>query len=167
MRASRLVIILSLTAFSLQREAWSKERTATALPRSLMYAYEQTDSLVTVNVYTNLSGGVHGEVVLFRLSPTREVLRKPFTMSKAEFEQVWSTLDAPGIEKHRITPQNIKLDNDYIFQAGNDWWAVRKASPTPVVSALASRLRSHADAVIKSGMTPLPFTRVTPTPRPR
>ena len=81
-----------------------------------------------------------------------------FKMPRQEFEQIWSTLKAPGVEKRLVEGSHNDLTNEYIFRQGNQSYAVKKASSAPAISALASRLRNHADAAMKSGaMTAVPL----------
>jgi hypothetical protein len=70
--AFKLVIIVAVIAFRCGHISLE----AKDPPRSLMYGYDQSDSIVTVNVYTTLSGAVQGEVLVARFNPSREVLRK-------------------------------------------------------------------------------------------
>jgi hypothetical protein len=156
----RLAIILILGVFACgEIHLDAKEKKIPS--RSLTYAYELTDSVITVNVYETATGAVQGEVMFARFIPSQEVSRKSITMSKGEFEKIWSAFNAPGVQKRRVsTSSKMQLNNNYIFVVGDEFWAVSKSSSSPEMSALTSRLRWHADAAIKSGkMTSVPFKK--------
>jgi hypothetical protein len=117
-----------------------------------------------MGVYETEGGGVRGNVTVIGASSSNPMLKQEFTTSRAEFEQMWSTLNAPGVEKYRLTKQH-DLSDYYVFLAGDQKYAVSKGSSARAVSVLSSRMRAHADSVMKSGMRPVPVTRSTPKPR--
>jgi len=93
----------------------------------------------------------HGQVTVIGQSST-QVLQKEFYFSKAEFEQMWSTLNAPGVAKRLFSGKQFELSDYYVFEGGNQpTYTVEKAQSAPAISKLASRLRGYADAAMKSG----------------
>jgi len=132
-----------------QHTADGKVTPAAAAHRIVVYAYNDFVWSKTVRL-TETDAGAKGEVVAVRYSPSSSIGPGFFTLSKAEFERIWSTLNAPGVEKRVVSGSQVDLNTEYLFQAGKQTYAVRKTSSAPAVSALAGRLRNHADAALKS-----------------
>ena len=157
----RLKVILATAVIA---AAWSQTdadgKEATVRPnRTLVYAYNEFVLTITVKV-TETESGATGEVVAVRVPPPQGTRHGVFHVSKAEFDQMWSTLTAPGVEKRLLSGTQADLANEYLFQAGNQSYALKKISSAPAVSALASRLRNHADAALKGRpIIPAPQSR--------
>jgi hypothetical protein len=159
----RVTAILAMIAcgcaqFSLQ----AKETKAP--PRRVIYTYSRP-GIVIVIVQEN-DTGAKGNVTFAGASKSAPMLQDNFYISRAEFEQIWSTLDAPGVEKRPYAGSEYEAEDYYIFDGGKQRWSVKKAQSTPAVSKLASRLRGHVDALIKRGMKPMPVERSTAFPNP-
>jgi len=72
--------------------------------RSVLYSYDQSGTVIFVTV-SDSGNGPKGQISAVRLYVGGPPLRKNFTMSQAEFEKVWSTLDAPGVENDKEIDQ--------------------------------------------------------------
>jgi len=146
-----LKVTLAIAAMTIASSQWAAEgkETPARTGRTLVYAYNDFVWTITVRVTEN-AAGARGEVVAVRV-PTPSVNRHGFfDVSNAEFEQMWSTLNAPGVEKHVISGTQADLANEYLFQAGKQSYAVKKTSSATAVSALAGRLRNHVEAALNT-----------------
>jgi hypothetical protein len=166
MRLLKLIVAISLIFFSLEQGAWSKERSAKGPPRRVIYSYNQS-GLIIIVIVQETAAGAKGNVTVVGASWANPAVQDNFYISHAEFEQIWSTLNAPGVEKRPYAGNEHEAEDYYIFDGGNQRYSVKKAQSAPAVSALSSRIRRHVDALMKSGMRPLPAQRATATPRPR
>ena len=135
-------------------------------PRRVIYTYNQSGLIIIMIVQENETGA-KGNVTVIGASKTHPALQDNFYISHAEFEQIWSTLKAPGVEKRPWVNNEYEAEDYYIFDGGGQRWSVKKAQSAPAISALASRLRNHAAVLMKRGMAPLPLTAVTPKPKQR
>src|ERR1700736_2554122 len=152
MPALRVTVIVALIAFSSGQISLE----AKGPPRTILYCY--THSGIIIVSVQETAGGAHGHLNLLAASRANPALQADFNVSRAEFEQMWSTLDAPGVEKYRRTKQH-DLSGYYVFQRGGQDYVVKKTSSARAISVLSSRLRAHAEAAMKAGMRSVPFTR--------
>jgi hypothetical protein len=103
---------------------------------------------MTVRVTENASGA-RGEVVAVSNRPGSTAAHEFFNVSKSEFEQMWSTLNAPGVDKRLLSGSKADLNYEYLFQSGKQSYAVKKTSSASAVSVLSARLRRHAQGALK------------------
>src|SRR5215212_2754678 len=131
------------------------------VPRRIHYAFSRSDAFVMVTVQET-ADGAKGDVVLAKTSTSNTPpFRGAFHMSHAEFEQSWSTLNAPGVAKRRVEGSSLDLSADYAFRAADGTtYYVPMASPAPAVRALAVQLRALVDKAAVT-MRQIPPTRVT------
>jgi hypothetical protein len=131
------------------------------VPRRIHYSFFQSTGFVMVTVQETGSGAKGDVVFASRMLVGTPSFRGAFQIPAAEFEQMWSTLNAPGVEKRPVTGKSIDLSDDYVFRtASGQQYYVPKASGAPAVRALAANLRSHADTAM-TGMRQIPPTTVT------
>jgi len=112
---------------------------------------------MTVTV-TESASGPRGEVVLVGLYA--QPRRKPFRISQAEFDEIWSTLNAPGVLKRVVRPNDKGLGDSYIFNDGEQQFAVSIYSDSPAISKLATRLKGYGQAARDGMMYLIPDTEV-------
>jgi hypothetical protein len=67
--------------------------------RSVQYSYYRAECFTLVTV-TETPSGPKGEVTLEPLYAQDR--RQSFQISQAEFEEIWSTLNAPGVAKRAV-----------------------------------------------------------------
>ena len=161
MRAWRLIALgFSLTVACGQAGLQAKE---SKQPRRIHYSFDKGDAFVIVTVQET-AAGAHGDVVFTRGSKSSSPsYRGSFQLSHNEFEQIWSTLDAPGVAKRAVnlTASGIDLSDDYAFRtADGHYYYVAKASGAAAVSALSFRLRALADKAMAT-VKQIPPTTVT------
>ena len=141
----------------------SLEAKNAAEPRRVHYSFDKGDAFVIVTVQET-AAGAHGDVVFTKGSmSSTPSYRGSFQISHAEFEQIWSTLNAPGVVKRAVTltSSGIDLSDDYAFRtADGRYYYVAKASSAPAVSALSSRLRALVDNAMAT-VKQIPRTAVT------
>jgi uncharacterized protein DUF3859 len=125
--------------------------------RSVFYSYFQAECFMWVTLAESPSGP-RGEVGLVGLYA--QPRRKPFRISQAEFDAIWSTLNAPGVAK-RVIRRGDNPGDSYIFDDGEQKFAVSKNSDSPAISMLASRLKTYGDQARAGMMYLIPWTQVT------
>jgi len=155
----RLTAIVAFIAFSYCQLSVA----AKGPPRRLIYTYSRPGIVIVIVQETDT--GAKGNVTFGGASNSAPVLQDNFYISRAEFEEIWSTLNAPGVEKRPYAGSEYEAEDYYIFDGGKQRWSVKKAQSTPAVSKLASRLRGHVDALIRRGMRPMAVTPATPKPK--
>jgi hypothetical protein len=150
MRLSKVILSVIVMAGLLSQVSAQAKETPTSAYRTIRYVYNQFVWTIWVTV-TETATAAKGEVLAARVSPPAAagIGHRFFNISKPEFEQMWSTLNVPGVEKRLVSGTQYDLNNEYVFQNGKRTWAVKKTSSLPAVSALASRLRNHAEAALK------------------
>src|SRR4051812_24264633 len=151
MRALRLAMIAALIACSCSYASPQPKGSS----RQVIYSYNQS-GLINIVIVQETVAGAKINISVVGASNTA-ILQKDVYVSRAEFEKIWSTLNAPGVEKRPYSGSEYEVEGYYIFKDGKRMYSVKKASSARAVSALASRLRNHVDAAIKSGtMKPVP-----------
>jgi hypothetical protein len=128
--------------------------------RSVSYSYFQAECFMWVTVAESPSGP-RGEVRLTGLY--EQPRRKAFRISQAEFNEIWSTLNAPGVVKRivRRDGKNENLGDCYIFDDGEQKFAVSIYSDSPAISKLATRLKGYGQSARDGMMYLIPWTEVT------
>ncbi len=134
---------------------------AAGVPRRVIYSFVQSDAFVIVTVQET-PAGAKGDVVVSEFSASNgSSYRGAFHISHSEFEQIWSTINAPGVVKRRVTGSSMDISDDYVFRDGHEQlYYIAKASSAPAISALAFRLRAFAEQAM-TRMTRIPRTTVT------
>jgi hypothetical protein len=119
----------------------------------VFYSYFYGECFMWVTVAETPSGP-QGEVTLVGIYG-EQPRHKPFRISRAEFEDIWSTLNAPGVVKRVIRPGEKGLGNSYIFDDGEQKFAVQKSVRSygwPLMPAALNNLPRKAAA---SSVTPM------------
>lgn len=151
-------IFLIVLAFSLAFSQLQSTAEAKVGHRSVLYHYFRAECFTWVTV-SETSSGPQGEVVLDPIFA--QARRKPFRISQAEFDEIWSTLNAPGVVKRLVRRDEKRLSDSYIFSDGEQQFAVSIYSDAPAVSKLATRMRSYGDSARDGMMYLIPYTEVT------
>lgn len=129
--------------------------------RRILYGYYQAECFMWVTV-TESPSGPQGEVSLVGVFG-EQPRRKPFRLSQAEFDEMWSTLNAPGVVKRHVRGdgKNENLSDCYIFDDGEQRFAVSIYSDSPAISKLATRLKGYGQSARDGMMYLIPWTEVT------
>ena len=128
--------------------------------RSVLYTYYRAECFTWVKVAESPSGP-KCEVILEPLYAQDR--RKSFRISQTEFEEIWATLNAPGVAKRVVHAGEKSLSDVYLFSDGEQNFAVPIYSDSPTVSKLALRMRSYGDGARDGIMELIPYTEVIGT----
>ena len=149
-------IFAFVVAFSLILSFFPSPAEAKAGRRSVEYAYYQAECFIGITL-TETPSGPQGEVVLTGLYV--QPRRKPFRISQAEFDEIWSVLNGPGVVK---LPAKGHTSSDYYnFSDGEHQFAVSIYSDSPAISRLSSKLKTYGDQARAGMMYLIPWTEVT------
>jgi len=128
--------------------------------RSVLYTYFRAECFTWIRVAESPSGP-KAEVTLEPLYAQDR--RKSFRISQAEFDEIWATLNAPGVVKRVVHGGDKGLSDVYLFSDGEQHFAVSVYSDSPAVSRLALRMRGYGDGARDGMMELIPYTEVVGT----
>jgi len=153
----RRKIPLTVLALSLAYSLFPTTAEAKVGNRSVSHRYYYAECIMWVTV-SETPSGPQGEVVLAGFYG-EQPRRKPFRISQDEFNEIWSTLNAPGVVK--LPAKDRRLGDHYIFDDGEQKFAVSIYSDAPAVKKLSSKLKRRGDEARAGMMYLIPWTEVT------
>jgi len=110
----------------------------------LIYMFNKPGSVMVTVAIGEYESGARGTVEEMGFDRRRH--RRPFGVSKAQFDKMSATLTSSGAEKYTGPEATGGFDfaNYYMFSTGKQFYAVPKSKASPGLASLAAKLEAYA-----------------------
>jgi hypothetical protein len=117
-----------------------------AAHRLLVYTSQRNYSVMVAVSVADTPSGPTGQVTTVQIGASGQKTTT-FPVKPAQFEKIWSSFAASGIDQFPIEEarHTIDLDDYYIFMAGGHKYAIPKKRASPVTAALAKQMEAYAN----------------------